>query len=50
MSFNCSLDRYFRETAMSNAVSISIMDPLEISKKRFLSISDFQDAPSARFK
>jgi hypothetical protein len=41
---------YSNEHAMSNAVSISITDPRDISKKRLLSAADFLDAPSAIFK
>ena len=36
---------YSRETAMSNAASISMIDPREISKNLFLSTSEFRDAP-----
>ena len=36
--------------ATSNAASISIIEPLEISKYLFLSASDFLENPSARFR
>ena len=34
----------------SNAASISIMEPREISKKRFRSAGDFLEQPSPRFR
>jgi hypothetical protein len=44
---NSSVVLYLSSHAMSRAVSTSIIEPLEISKKRFLSAADFLEHPSA---
>jgi hypothetical protein len=45
-----SILQYSKSEATSRAASISMTDPLEISKNLFRSASDFRELPSDMFK
>jgi hypothetical protein len=50
IKFPCSIFTYNNLYAIPIAVSISITEPLAISKYLFLSASDFLELPSAIFR